>query len=423
MVSVKLGPSEVGDGHPCYVIAEAGANHDRDLDVARRLIDVAAEAGADAVKFQTYSGRTLYSTKTPRFDYLGELGAKPGARAARRHRAAARVAAGARRALPRRGHRVPLQPLRPATPWTSSMRSTSPRYKIASFELVDIPLVEYTASKGRPLILSTGMAALGEIEDAVAAARRAGAPRSACSQCASLYPAPRAHHEPPRDPDAGGRVRRAGRALRPHARHARGDRRGRARCAPAREALHARSHPYRARPPVRDRARRAARSRRAGTRRRSRARRRREARPVRRGAGRDVRQGAPFGRRRVPRSRPARGSPREMLTIKRPGHGIAPKLDRRARSAASPPSTSKTTTSSRGRCCSAMRVVCCFDEGPGAGLGHRRRMEALAAALTPARPRVRALCRCPPPSCPPPTRSSSTRTGDALTTVRSRPRP
>ncbi|HEX5618573.1 MAG TPA: N-acetylneuraminate synthase family protein, partial [Solirubrobacteraceae bacterium] len=64
-----IGERMVGPGHPCYVIAEAGANHNKDLDVARRLIDVAADAGADAVKFQTYSG-ALYSTKTPGFKYL-----------------------------------------------------------------------------------------------------------------------------------------------------------------------------------------------------------------------------------------------------------------------------------------------------------------------------------------------------------------
>ncbi len=69
---------QVGPGHPCYVIAEAGSNHNRDLGIARKLIDVAADAGVDAVKFQTYSGRTLYSTKTPRFDFLDdELAAKP----------------------------------------------------------------------------------------------------------------------------------------------------------------------------------------------------------------------------------------------------------------------------------------------------------------------------------------------------------
>ena len=75
--ALALGGRRIGAGHPCFIIAEAGVNHNGDMDMARRLIDVAAEAGADAVKFQTYSGRTLYSTKTPRFDYLGELGARP----------------------------------------------------------------------------------------------------------------------------------------------------------------------------------------------------------------------------------------------------------------------------------------------------------------------------------------------------------
>ena len=76
MTAVRIGPRPIGDGHRCYVIAEAGANHNRDLDMARRLIDVAVEAGADAVKFQTYSGRTLYSTKTPMFDYLAGVSDK-----------------------------------------------------------------------------------------------------------------------------------------------------------------------------------------------------------------------------------------------------------------------------------------------------------------------------------------------------------
>ncbi len=68
-----IGDRLVGPGHPTYVIAEAGANHNRDWDTARRLIEVAAEAGADAVKFQTYSGKSLYSTKTPAFKYLEPL--------------------------------------------------------------------------------------------------------------------------------------------------------------------------------------------------------------------------------------------------------------------------------------------------------------------------------------------------------------
>ena len=66
----EIGGRRVGAGAPAYVIAEAGANHNRDLGLARELIDVAADAGADAVKFQTYTGQDLYSSKTPRFEYL-----------------------------------------------------------------------------------------------------------------------------------------------------------------------------------------------------------------------------------------------------------------------------------------------------------------------------------------------------------------
>jgi sialic acid synthase SpsE len=186
---VRLGAAEVGPGRPCYVIAEAGANHDRDLDVARRLIDVAKEAGADAVKFQTYTGRSLYSTKTPRFDYLGELGAKPA------HELLDELA------LPREWQPLLAQHCKEvgieflSSPFDREAIDELDAldvaaFKIASFELVDLPLIRYAAAKGRPLILSTGMATLGEIEDAVTAAGEAGAPAVCLLQCASLYPAP-----------------------------------------------------------------------------------------------------------------------------------------------------------------------------------------------------------------------------------------
>ena len=69
-----IGDRAVGPGHPCYVIAEAGSNHNRDLATALRLIEVAAEAGADAVKFQTYTAEGLYSRLTPDMTYLKESG-------------------------------------------------------------------------------------------------------------------------------------------------------------------------------------------------------------------------------------------------------------------------------------------------------------------------------------------------------------
>ena len=187
--AVSVGGRAVGAGAPCYVIAEAGANHNRDLDVASRLIDAAADAGADAVKFQTYSGRALYSTKTPRFDYLGALGTKPASELLDEI------------ALPRdwqgplanhcrdRGVEFLSSPFdHEAIAELDALGVAA--LKIASFEIVDLGLVRAAAATGRPLILSTGMCTLGEIDEAVQAARGAGASAIVLLQCASLYPAP-----------------------------------------------------------------------------------------------------------------------------------------------------------------------------------------------------------------------------------------
>jgi sialic acid synthase SpsE len=189
MSVVMLGNKPVGPGQPCYVIAEAGANHNRDLDTARRLIDTAVEAGADAVKFQTYNGSDLYSTKTPRFTYLGALGERP------IHELLDDLA------LPREWQPILAEHARDqgieflSSPFDRAAVDELDAldvaaFKIASFELVDLPLIEYTASKGRPIIFSTGMATLGEIEEALTAARGAGADQFCLLQCASLYPAP-----------------------------------------------------------------------------------------------------------------------------------------------------------------------------------------------------------------------------------------
>lgn len=182
-----IGGTTVGAGAPCYVIAEAGANHNRDLDIAKRLIDVAAEAGADAVKFQTYTGRDLYSSRTPRFDYLHD------------ERSPQELLDAI--ALPREWQGPLME--HAATRgihWFSSPFDHEavdqlaalgvPAMKIASFELVDLPLIRRAAATGVPLILSCGMATYGEIEDALDAAYDAGATDIALLRCASVYPAP-----------------------------------------------------------------------------------------------------------------------------------------------------------------------------------------------------------------------------------------
>jgi len=186
---INLGQRAVGAGEPSYLIAEVGANHDRDFDVARRLIDEAADAGVDAVKFQTYTGRGLYSTRTPRFEYLGELGDEPA------HEMLERIA------LPREWQPLLSEHCRArgvaflSTPFDREAvdeldELDVPGYKVASFEIVDLPFLEYIGSKHRPVIVSTGMADLEEIGEALGALRKGGATEAALLQCASLYPAP-----------------------------------------------------------------------------------------------------------------------------------------------------------------------------------------------------------------------------------------
>lgn len=185
---VDFGGRLIGDGQPVYVIAEAGANHNGDYGLACELIDAAVDAGADAVKFQTYSGNTLYSSKAPKFDYLEGVSDKAP------HELLEDLA------MPRHwqpklaeycGERIDFlsSPFdRDAVDELDAL--DVPGFKIASFELVDLPFIEYAASKGRPLILSTGMATLGEIEEAIDAAHKGGADEIIILQCASLYPSP-----------------------------------------------------------------------------------------------------------------------------------------------------------------------------------------------------------------------------------------
>jgi N,N'-diacetyllegionaminate synthase len=189
MRKIAIGARSVGLGEPCFVIAEAGANHNRDLAMGKELIDVAADAGADAVKFQTYSAETLYSKKTPRFSYLEGVSDKDTWDLIKeielpREWQADLAAHAARRGIPFLSS--PFD--HPAVDELAAL--DVPAYKIASFEIVDLPLIAHAASKGKPLIISTGLASYEDIADALQACRSAGSGEAILLQCASLYPAP-----------------------------------------------------------------------------------------------------------------------------------------------------------------------------------------------------------------------------------------
>ena len=185
----------VGPDQPPYVIAEMSANHNGSIDNALRIIEEAKKAGADAVKMQTYrpdtitlksdapdfqikgtlwEGRTLYELyeeahtpwewHKPLFDYARKVG---------------------------------------ITIFSSPFDNTAvdlledlntPAYKIASFEAVDLPLIKYVASTGKPMIISTGMADAEEIQEAIDAAHEGGCQELAILHCVSGYPAPAADY-------------------------------------------------------------------------------------------------------------------------------------------------------------------------------------------------------------------------------------
>src|SRR3954454_19782538 len=186
---MRIGEREIRNGAPCYVIAEIGANHNRDLTIARELIDRAAEAGADAVKFQTYSGNRIYSRRTPNFQYLEGVSDKTPAELLEEISLPREWQAPLAVYAAERGIHFFSSPFdHEAVDELAALRV--PVLKIASFEIVDLPLIRKAASTGLPLIISTGMARLGEIEEALVAAADGGAPAAALLQCTSVYPAP-----------------------------------------------------------------------------------------------------------------------------------------------------------------------------------------------------------------------------------------
>lgn len=189
---MEINGRPIGTGHPTFIIAELSANHRHDFERAVRLIHAAVEAGADAVKLQTYTpdtitlasekepfrvtsgtlwdGRTLhdlYSEAYTPWEWHPKLKA---------------VADDLGIPL----FSTPFDPT--AVEFLEEMGV--PAYKIASFELVDLPLLRKVAQTGKPLIISTGMATLSEIDEAVRTVREAGATEFALLRTNSAYPAP-----------------------------------------------------------------------------------------------------------------------------------------------------------------------------------------------------------------------------------------
>lgn len=190
--TIRIGRRTIGPGHPAYIVAEISANHRQNYEEAVRLVRAAKEAGADAVKLQTLTpdtitlksdrpffrvgGGTLWDGRTL-YDLYDET-YMPWEWQPRLQEVAQQL-----------GLDLFSSPFDPtAVDFLEKMRV--PAYKVASFEIVDLPLVQRMARTRKPLVISTGMATLQEIRDAMKAARSAGAKQIVLLKCNSGYPAP-----------------------------------------------------------------------------------------------------------------------------------------------------------------------------------------------------------------------------------------
>jgi len=187
---LRIGTRAVGPGQPCFIIAEAGVNHNGDLDLAKRLIDAARMAGAEAVKFQTFAADRLVTPDAPKTEYqkLTTGSAETQLEMLRRLELPAEAHGPLMEYCKRRGL------LFLSTPFDEECADMLEAlqvgaYKVSSGELTNLPLLAHIARKGKPLIVSTGMASLGEVETAVATVRDAGNPALALLHCVSNYPA------------------------------------------------------------------------------------------------------------------------------------------------------------------------------------------------------------------------------------------
>ena len=174
-----------------FIIAEAGVNHNGSLDLALQLIDAAKEAGADAVKFQTFRAQSLAAASAHKAAYQERTTSSSESQLEMLKRL--ELDESAHRTLIEHCHATGIQFLSSPFDLESAdllAQMDLPLFKIPSGEITNIPYLKLIASKGKPIILSTGMSTLGEVEDALETLRQAGAHDITLLHCVTEYPAP-----------------------------------------------------------------------------------------------------------------------------------------------------------------------------------------------------------------------------------------
>ena len=189
--SIAIGNRTIGSGNPIYIIAEMSANHNQDFDQAVQLIKAAKEAGADAIKLQTYTADIITIDCDNEYFCIGKGTIWEGKNLYELYMEAYTPWEWQPK-LKEIANDLGMDLF--STPFDKTAvdfleKMGVPAYKIASFELVDIPLIQYVAATGKPIIMSTGMATLAEIDEAVTTAKKAGCKEIALLKCTSAYPA------------------------------------------------------------------------------------------------------------------------------------------------------------------------------------------------------------------------------------------
>lgn len=191
MEKLNIAGRVIGEGEPPYIVAEIGANHNGDMELCRRLIDAAKDCGVDAVKFQSWSRASLISkAEYERNTKYGNGNGQPTLEESVRKY----------QLTPDQHQEVAAYCQKLKLVFFSSVFSRKevdlleslavPAYKVASMDINHLPLLQYLAETRKPLIVSTGLATLGEIERALAVLQRNGSGPVALLHCVSIYPSP-----------------------------------------------------------------------------------------------------------------------------------------------------------------------------------------------------------------------------------------